>query len=133
MAGPGICILCLAGTCASLMHPVFNHVAPFGYLFHTVYLLMADIGNPDLFVCVVVRSGFVSTSPVIMRFSASRPAGLHGRFVQKTVDNTIIKQVTFTKFLGIIIDDKLKWIQHISYIKNKTSKGIGIILKARKF
>ena len=38
------------------------------------------------------------------------------------LDNTIIKQVTFTKFLGIIIDDKLKWIHHISYIKNKISK-----------
>ena len=33
------------------------------------------------------------------------------------LDNTIIKQVTFTKFLGIIIDDKIKWIHHISYIK----------------
>ena len=48
------------------------------------------------------------------------------------LDTTIIKQVTFTKFLGIIIDDKLKWIHHISYIKNKISKGMGIILKARK-
>ena len=49
------------------------------------------------------------------------------------LDNTIIiKQVTFTKFIGIIIDDKLKWIHHISYIKNKISKGMGIILKARK-
>ena len=38
------------------------------------------------------------------------------------LDNTIIKQVTFTKFLGIIIDDKLKWIQHSSYIKKKISK-----------
>ena len=48
------------------------------------------------------------------------------------LDNTIIKQVTFTKFLRIIIDDKLKWIHHISYIKNKISKGMGIILKNRK-
>ena len=48
------------------------------------------------------------------------------------LDNTIIKHVTFTKFIGIIIDDKLKWIHHISYIKNKISKGMGIILKARK-
>ena len=48
------------------------------------------------------------------------------------LDNTTIKQVTFIKFLGIIIDDKLKWIHHISYIKNKISKGMGIILKARK-
>ena len=48
------------------------------------------------------------------------------------LDNTIIKQVTFTKFLRILIDDKLKWIHHISYIKNKIYKGMGIILKAGK-
>ena len=44
------------------------------------------------------------------------------------LDTTILSQVTVTKFLGVI----LKWTHHISYIKNKISKGIGIILKARK-
>ena len=31
--------------------PVFNPVAPYGYLLPTVYLFIADIANPDLFVC----------------------------------------------------------------------------------
>ena len=48
------------------------------------------------------------------------------------LDTTILSQVTFTKFLGVILDDKLKWAHHISYIKNKNYKGMGIILKARK-
>ena len=48
------------------------------------------------------------------------------------LDTTILSQATFTKFLGVILDDKLKWTHHISYIKNKISKGMGIILKARK-
>ena len=52
MAGPGICVLCLADTCTSEVHPVFNPVAPYGYLLPNVYLFMADIANPDLFVCV---------------------------------------------------------------------------------
>ena len=47
------------------------------------------------------------------------------------LDTTIISQVTFTKFLGVILEDKLKWTHHISYIKNIISKGMGIILKAR--
>ena len=34
--------------------------------------------------------------------------------------------------MGVILDDNLKWIQYISYIKNKMAKGMGIILKARK-
>ena len=48
------------------------------------------------------------------------------------LDTTILSQVTFTKFLGVILDGKQKWTHHISYIKNKISKGMGIILKARK-
>ena len=47
------------------------------------------------------------------------------------LNNTIVKQVSFTKFIGIIIDDKLKWIHTISYMKNKIYNGMGIILKAR--
>ena len=43
-----------------------------------------------------------------------------------------ITRVSKTKFLGVIIDDKLSWVDHIQYAKNKISKGIGIICKARK-
>ena len=49
------------------------------------------------------------------------------------LDTAILSQVTFTKFLGVILDDKLKWTHHISSIKNKFSEGMGIILKARSF
>ena len=45
MAGPGICVLCLAETFTSEAHPEFNPVAPYD-----MYLFMADITNPDLFV-----------------------------------------------------------------------------------
>ena len=48
------------------------------------------------------------------------------------INNNILQQVHYTKCLGIIIDDKLKWANHISYIKNKIAKGMGILLKARK-
>ena len=50
MACPGICVLCLADTCASEVHPVFNPVAPYVYLIPNMYLFMADITNPDSFV-----------------------------------------------------------------------------------
>ena len=38
-----------------------------------------------------------------------------------------------TKFLGVIIDEKLNWSDHIRYIKNRISKSIGIINKTRTF
>ena len=50
LAGPGICVLCLADTCTSEVHPVFNPVAPYGYLLSDMYLFMADITNPDFLV-----------------------------------------------------------------------------------
>ena len=38
-----------------------------------------------------------------------------------------------TKILGVIIDDKLNWSDHILYIKNKISKSISIIYKTHIF
>ena len=48
------------------------------------------------------------------------------------INQTRIQEVKETKFLGVIIDNKLKWSAHITYISKKIFKGIGIILKARK-
>ena len=50
MAGPSICVLCLANTCASEVHTVFDTVTPYGYLLPNMYLFIADIANPDSFV-----------------------------------------------------------------------------------
>ena len=41
--------------------------------------------------------------------------------------------VTKTKFLGVIIDNKLSWKEHISYVCGKVAKGIGIVSKVRKY
>ena len=43
-----------------------------------------------------------------------------------------IEEVRHTKFLGVILDNKLNWHAHCEYICGKMSKGIGIIIKARK-
>ena len=50
-----------------------------------------------------------------------------------SLNNTVLQRVNYTKFLGVIIDDGLKWTNHIAYVKNKIAKGFGIILRARKF
>ena len=41
--------------------------------------------------------------------------------------------VTATKYLGVIIDNKLKWTSHILYVGNKVSKTIGFFYKMRQY
>ena len=48
------------------------------------------------------------------------------------IDGKRIMEVSETKFLGVIIDNKLNWKPHIRHVCTKVAKGIGIILKARK-
>ena len=49
------------------------------------------------------------------------------------ISNISLERVTSTKFLGAIIDEKLFFTRHISYIKIEISKAMGIIIKARKY
>ena len=75
MAGPGICVLCLADTCACEVHPVFNPITPYGYMLHSMYLFIADIHRKPRIVCVMLSDLHLSrhhplllgTAPVIQR------------------------------------------------------------------
>ena len=62
-----------------------------------------------------------------MFFSNNRPP----ENIMLKIGNCILSQVRAAKFLGVMIDDKLTWIDHIEYIKKKVSKCISIIFKVR--
>ena len=49
------------------------------------------------------------------------------------MDHSTLTKVVSLKYLGVIVDHKLNWIDHIIYVKNKISKGIGIMYKARRY
>ena len=49
------------------------------------------------------------------------------------IQNQNITSVNNTQFLVVIIDNKLKWLDHITFIKNKISKSMSIINKIRNF
>ena len=53
--------------------------------------------------------------------------------VALVLENIVSKQVTETKFLGVLIDHHLSWKPHISLVSKKISKSIGIITKARVY
>ena len=37
------------------------------------------------------------------------------------------------KYFGVILDSKMSCVQHITYVKSKVAKGIGIMYQARKY
>ena len=50
-----------------------------------------------------------------------------------SIDEQPIPSVSETMFLGVFIDDNLRWKPHISLLASKLSKSIGIIHKSRFF
>ena len=47
------------------------------------------------------------------------------------IEGMTIKRVLSIKFLGVIIDDKLSWREHVDYIRGKISRSIGVLYRAR--
>ena len=48
-----------------------------------------------------------------------------------TMNNTQVSQVTATKSLGVIVDDKLDWHSHIEKLTKKIASGIGALKRIR--
>ena len=67
-----------------------------------------------------------------INFMIFRPKGKNEICPSIYINGSIIKEVDSAKFLGIIIDNKLNWLEHIKCISRKIAKGTGIIIKACK-
>ncbi len=53
--------------------------------------------------------------------------------VKININGNEIKQVNFTKFLGIYIDEHFSWAQHIDYLPQKIARNVGILSKLKYF
>ena len=47
------------------------------------------------------------------------------------IDGTQIDTISHTQFLGVIIDNKINWNEHIKYTCKKISKSVGIFWKIK--
>ncbi len=54
-------------------------------------------------------------------------------YARVSVDGKYISQVSHTRFLGTLVDEKLNWKKHINLIRNKTVKSLGIFSKLQSF
>ena len=85
MAGPGICVLCMADTCTSQVQPcsILLHLMDICFL---TCICLWQISQIQTFLFKVVGPGVVSTSPAFVNNSANHPSGPHCRHAQKTVN-----------------------------------------------
>ena len=49
------------------------------------------------------------------------------RNINLKINDENLKQETFSKFLGVLIDEKRNWKQHINQLNTKISTSIGIL------
>ena len=48
------------------------------------------------------------------------------------LDGNRLERVTSTKFLGVFLDEKLKWTQHLNHVAIKLARGLGIMGRVSK-
>ena len=65
-----------------------------------------------------------------LNFSLS---SLNNNYTNIIINGENLKEKSTTKYLGVLIDNKLKWKDHITHVTNKLSKGIGLLAKLRHF
>ena len=66
-----------------------------------------------------------------MIFSKKRLKKVNQKKFKININNYCIKQVAEMKYLGVILDSKLNWHNHIQYVCTKIAKAAGIIFKIR--
>ena len=49
------------------------------------------------------------------------------------INNSTLSKTQHFKYLGVLLDHTVSWIQHITYVKNNITKGMGIMYKARRY
>ena len=53
--------------------------------------------------------------------------------MQLTINNQNVEQVTSFKYLGIILDESLNFVEHIDHVYKKSCNKLGAIRKCRKY
>ena len=65
-------------------------------------------------------------------FMLFRPKGKNEICPNIHICGANIIKVDSAEFLGIVINNRLNWVEHVICVSRKIAKGIGIIIKARK-
>ena len=50
-----------------------------------------------------------------------------------SINNQEIKRISYTKFLGVLLDENISCNKHLKYTENKIAKSIALMYKAKSF
>ena len=71
----------------------------------------------------------ISTLPILNQLDSSSES----TFYAIVVDGQEVISVKLVKYMGIMVDNKLVWDQHIDYISSKITYGIGVLKHIKRF
>ena len=63
----------------------------------------------------------------------SRVDDLPLKLPKLSINNQEIKRGSYTKFLGVLLDETFSWKEHLKYTENKIAKSIELMYKAKPF
>ena len=87
-------------------------------------------------ICDWLRANKLSLNTLkteFMLIGTSRNTSKIGDLLAIRINGDLIRRVYQSKYLGLIIDDKLSWKEHISYISTKIRRGIGVMKRIRGY
>ena len=93
-------------------------------------VLVQEINNELSQISLWLKSNKLSLNIKKTHFMVFRRRKIDGD-IKINIDDDEIDRVYKTKFLGVIIDHKITWKEHVTYVSGKMSRSIGILIKAR--
>ena len=98
------------------------------------YTVIINILNKELnSICIWLKSNKLTLNVKKSHYMIYHKTRMKKITRDVIIENENINEVKSFKFLGVIIDNKFTWQDHIYYIKNKITKSMGIIYKIRKY
>lgn len=71
----------------------------------------------------IEKTGYILFQPLFRKWKL--------KSIEITINGLKIKQLSSCKYLGIIIDERMKWLEHVDFVYKKLIKFIGIFYKLR--
>ena len=100
-------------------------------LSHLEFLINSSLINLNRWLIANKLSLNIAKTEFMIIGSCQHLATFNNYELSVSVDNVPVRQVSYTKTLGLILDENLTWRNHVEVITKKISSGIGALKRVR--